>query len=876
MAVPVQTPYIEYTANGIAKSFALEFNCENQDHLIVLVDEVEPVAGTWSLSGGAVVFGTTPASGKKITIQRNTPFRRDEDFQSYDNSFRPPGVNNGFDKIWLKLQELGVADWILSNRIDALKSHVNQQDGILQDNIDSLKNYVDDKDDELRNYLLNVIQEQGVALDQLEEYYSYLMQQLAQVAIDRGWAASFIVSADGSTQQEINDFGGAKWWDRPLGYKLGATVKLMNGDIVKSTEPNNTKNPNIDMTGWVKTNDARHIFDASGESQQEINNKLQSGRMYFSQFGAKTIEQALNFDCTPIFLLAMYACAQAKKQLCINVPGTYRVNAADVKSSLVGAVELTSDFNNLTVIGEGDIIIKAIGSNDDFFSMFKIVDAKNIEFQNITFDGNGSKYYSSTNSNQFENGYSAFNIRSNSDDAVDNILFYNCVFKNTAESGITSWGSGGVPLPHYFSNRVQFLFCHFENIGGHGVGMNEFRNSNVSTCTFKNIGMKRLNGASGSGYAVDVSGGCEDVTVSSCTVDGSGGGFKAETHTYGAVDQAAKRISFLNNHIKNLWPNNRYPNEDFYAQYPAYRLNGVGCEIIGGTIDAQGNGILFSGKAKDCSATGVTIFRTQAANSDGIFFENASDVYGNNSANNNTIQNAARNGINLQGARNTASGNKVSGCGVGGIHVNYARNANVKNNECFDNIGYGVRVSKKTERASLVGNTCYDSRKTGKTQTTGIAVSTVYDDASEIQVQSNDCYDNAVSDYSMSPINTYSVNHLGFKEVYSGVVPVGGLWKNSYRVMQSFYGIGRVKSWVCSVSGGANQGILPNSTAISGGWYQWETGTTVWEMIVPGTTAVAAPSIAGKVVGDTVVHGTATLTLRALTTAAFVSEGVYA
>lgn len=251
MAVQPQTPYKEYTANGSTKSFALEFDCDNQDHLIVLVDDVEAIVGTWSLSNGAVVFGNAPATGKKITVQRNTPFRRDGDFQSYDNSFRPGPVNKGFDWIWLKLQELGVADWILSNRINDLRAYVDKQDIVLQDNIDSLKNYVDDKDDELRNYLLNAIQEQGVALDQLEEYYSYLMQQLAQVAIDRGWAASFIVSADGSTQQEINDFGGAKWWDKPLGYGIGATVKLDNGDIVKSTMDGNTNNPNSDMSGWV-------------------------------------------------------------------------------------------------------------------------------------------------------------------------------------------------------------------------------------------------------------------------------------------------------------------------------------------------------------------------------------------------------------------------------------------------------------------------------------------------------------------------------------------------------------------------------------------------------------------------------------------------
>ena len=186
MAVPEQTPYIEHIANGVTTSFALEFECKDKEHLIVLVDNVEPNVGTWSLENGAVVFGIAPENGKIITIQRNTPFRRDTNFQSYDNSLRPATINKDFDWVWYKLQELGVADWILGNRIDALK------------------NYVDDRDDELRAYLLEEIHKQGVALDQLEDYYNYLMQRLAQIAVDKGWDASFVV--DGSmTQKQFND-----------------------------------------------------------------------------------------------------------------------------------------------------------------------------------------------------------------------------------------------------------------------------------------------------------------------------------------------------------------------------------------------------------------------------------------------------------------------------------------------------------------------------------------------------------------------------------------------------------------------------------------------------------------------------------------------
>lgn len=186
MAVSEQTPYIEYEANGVTKSFALEFDCSDKNHLIVMIDDFEPAVDTWSLSDGAVVFSIAPELNKKISIKRNTPFRRDSDFQSYDNSFRPKPVNENFDWIWWKLQELGVADWILGARIDALK------------------NYVDRKDDELKAYLMEEIRKQGVALDQLDEYYNYLMQRLAQIAVDKGWDASFVVDGD-MNQKQIND-----------------------------------------------------------------------------------------------------------------------------------------------------------------------------------------------------------------------------------------------------------------------------------------------------------------------------------------------------------------------------------------------------------------------------------------------------------------------------------------------------------------------------------------------------------------------------------------------------------------------------------------------------------------------------------------------
>lgn len=199
MAVPEQTPYIEHTGNGVTTSFSLGFQCESKDHLIVLVDEIEPPIATWSLSGGNVVFTIAPAAGKKITLQRNTPFGRTTNYQSFNNSFRPQTINIDFDRLWLKLQELGVANWLL-------------------------KQYVDKKDDELKSFLLEEIRKQGVALDQLDEYYNYLMQRLAQIAVDKGWDASFVVDGN-ENQHQINS-------------SLIRTVKTTN-DLLLIKKPKN-------------------------------------------------------------------------------------------------------------------------------------------------------------------------------------------------------------------------------------------------------------------------------------------------------------------------------------------------------------------------------------------------------------------------------------------------------------------------------------------------------------------------------------------------------------------------------------------------------------------------------------------------------------
>ena len=79
-------------------------------------------------------------------------------------------------------------------------------------------------------------------------------------------------------KRQIDAFGGVDYFRPTLagGYLKNARVMLDNGDIVKSTVDGNVNDPNTDMTGWVKTNATRQIFDESGLSQQEWNNGVES------------------------------------------------------------------------------------------------------------------------------------------------------------------------------------------------------------------------------------------------------------------------------------------------------------------------------------------------------------------------------------------------------------------------------------------------------------------------------------------------------------------------------------------------------------------------------------------------------------------------
>ena len=311
MAVSEQTPYIEYTANGIAKSFALEFDCENQDHLIVLVDEVEPVAGTWSLSGGAVVFGTAPTSGKKIIILRNTPFRRDGDFQSYDNSFRPGPVNKGLDKTWWKIQELGVSDWLLGRKIQKFRDDVNLT--ALEETLEQAKEIRDNTADSVIEVQSNVEQSQTLLTNTTAQ--ANLAQEYAnsastantlaqQAASDVSDAESNVYSALSAQQVAVNNSltaiaGGHKAY-QTLALAQAAQATLPANTVVEVTnDPTSSNNGTYQWNGTTLTKSA---YDPLTQAKADATTKANTAEGNAKKYSSNELSNALTLSRSELIL----------------------------------------------------------------------------------------------------------------------------------------------------------------------------------------------------------------------------------------------------------------------------------------------------------------------------------------------------------------------------------------------------------------------------------------------------------------------------------------------------------------------------------------------------------------------------------------------
>lgn len=301
MAVQEQTPYIEHIANGVTTSFALGFACKDKDHLIVSLNNDEAPVGIWSLENNAVTFNIPPANGVLVALERNTPFQRVTDYQSYDNSFRPSPVNNDFDLIWWKLQELGHKDqvqWL------ALIKEIT--DRINQDN--NLKDFIG-------------LQIKGVEADYISRdsnLKNYIDQMIKLVTGDSnftGVTSDFVIDNDlGLTQEAINKIQNA--------ISNGKRLRHIAGAIRN------------DGTGWKAIVDAFHgpINFASIEVIDNIYLRIK-----FAGENSKVIYGSVS-------------CDEAYSRLGLQLGPSVGVSSMDVMGYLPLEFSVTTDGSNPPIV----------------------------------------------------------------------------------------------------------------------------------------------------------------------------------------------------------------------------------------------------------------------------------------------------------------------------------------------------------------------------------------------------------------------------------------------------------------------------------------------------------------------------------------------
>ncbi|SPZ65448.1 Catalytic beta propeller domain of bacteriophage endosialidase [Serratia quinivorans] len=109
MAVPIQTPYNIYTANGVTTVFPYEFLILDAGDLTVSING-NPVSSGFSItgvgttSGGEVIFLTPPTAGATVMNLRDIPATRLQNYQD-NGDLLAVTVNKDFDRLWLAIQQ---------------------------------------------------------------------------------------------------------------------------------------------------------------------------------------------------------------------------------------------------------------------------------------------------------------------------------------------------------------------------------------------------------------------------------------------------------------------------------------------------------------------------------------------------------------------------------------------------------------------------------------------------------------------------------------------------------------------------------------------------------------------------------------------------
>ncbi|HFX6352709.1 DUF2460 domain-containing protein [Acinetobacter baumannii] len=334
MAVPEQTPFIEYTANGTTTVYPLTFDCDKSEYLIVSLDGEEAPVGSWTLTGGSITFNSAPANGVLITIKRNTPFRRTTEYQSYNNSFRPSPVNKDFDLIWWKLQELGVTD------------------SLTDEDVKNLNIYVDSLNEETRNDFFD-------KLGQLEQNTNAMLEE----AIANGAVSALAIT----TVNSLSDLDDLNKWD-------GRTVYVKNVANFRYS---------ASQAAWVlASNSSEALVDPfTGNNQKDINDL--SAFKLVSIFDFMTMDQFKTWKSNQETFNVTFAL-----QAALNAPGISECLLPSGKFLYSGVY---CDKHNFKLYSNAGAILLSDDSANVAFHIAKFSEyIQGVQLDGLVFQGNAN------------------------------------------------------------------------------------------------------------------------------------------------------------------------------------------------------------------------------------------------------------------------------------------------------------------------------------------------------------------------------------------------------------------------------------------------------------------------------------------------------
>lgn len=110
MPVEEQTPFNEYTGNGVTTVFPYQFQILASGDLAVSVNGAPKslvtdytLDGVGNQAGGQITFTVAPASGANVLLAREMVLARDTDYQT-NGDLREAVLDRDFNRIWLVLQ----------------------------------------------------------------------------------------------------------------------------------------------------------------------------------------------------------------------------------------------------------------------------------------------------------------------------------------------------------------------------------------------------------------------------------------------------------------------------------------------------------------------------------------------------------------------------------------------------------------------------------------------------------------------------------------------------------------------------------------------------------------------------------------------------